>query len=157
MSRQRSLRHDRRAEHRVVAASVLPRSRTGRVGIGAWLVLACVVAFPVYALNRHAAVFDWRLLFGVPCLASATAYVAYRIDKRRAEAGERRISELTLHTIELCGGWPGAFLAQRRYRHKIAKRSYQFTFWLIILLHHLLAADSLAGWKYTRMLIDGIR
>lgn len=134
-----------------------PRGGTGRVGIRALLGLACALAFPVYVLSRHAAVIDWRVLFGIPCLASATAYVAYRIDKRRAEAGEWRISELTLHAIELCGGWPGAFLAQRRYRHKIAKRSYQCTFWLIILLHHLLAADSLAGWQYTRMLLEGVR
>lgn len=154
MPSPRSARHKAGAHHRLVEAPSRHRSRNGRVGIGAWLGLACALAFPAYVLHRHAAVFDWRLLYGIPCLASATAYVAYRIDKRRAAAGAWRISELTLHTIEMCGGWPGAFLAQRRLRHKISKRSYQCTFWLIIALHHLVAADSLAGWQYARMLIE---
>jgi uncharacterized membrane protein YsdA (DUF1294 family) len=104
-------------------------------------------------LIHHASVLDWRLLFGIPCLASVTAYVVYQIDKHRAEAGEWRISESTLHTIEMFGGWPGAFVAQRRFRHKITKPSYQFAFWFIIVLHHLLALDSLLGWKYAKMLI----
>lgn len=154
MPSPRSARHKAGANRRLVEAPSRQPSRNGRVGIGAWLGLAGVLAFPVYVLNHHAAILDWRFLFGIPCLASATAYAAYRIDKRRAEAGGRRISERTLHTIELCGGWPGAFLAQRRFRHKIAKRSYQCIFWLIIALHYLLAVDSLTGWKYARRLID---
>jgi hypothetical protein len=30
------------------------------------------------------------------------------------------------------GGWPGAFVAQRRLRHKCVKRKYQIVFWLIV-------------------------
>jgi len=40
-----------------------------------------------------------------------------------------------LHLLELLGGWPGAFLAQRRLRHKCSKRRYQFVFWLIVLAY----------------------
>ena len=32
---------------------------------------------------------------------------------------------MTLHTLELIGGWPAAFLAQRWLRHKCSKRSFQ--------------------------------
>jgi uncharacterized membrane protein YsdA (DUF1294 family) len=125
----------------------------GRVGLGAWLGLAGCLLIPVGALLRQAAVMDWRLLLGIPCLASAAAYVAYGLDKQRAEAGEWRISEATLHALEMLGGWPGGFLAQRRFRHKISKPSYLAVFWLTVALHHLLAVDSLLGWKYTRMLL----
>ena len=37
--------------------------------------------------------------------------------------------------VELLGGWPGALLGQRRFRHKTRKRSYQLVFWLIGALH----------------------
>ncbi len=52
--------------------------------------------------------------------------------------------------LELIGGWPGAFLAQRVFRHKISKRSYQVEFWIIVLLHQFLALDSLFGWRFTK-------
>ncbi len=70
-------------------------------------------------------------------LMSAIAFTAYRLDKSRAIHGRRRISEATLHTIELLGGWPGAWAAQRVLRHKTAKTSYLVVFWGIGALHAL--------------------
>jgi uncharacterized membrane protein YsdA (DUF1294 family) len=100
---------------------------------------------------------DWRVLAGVPVLVSLFAFFAYRRDKRRAEAGEWRIPESTLHLIELVGGWPGAFLAQRQFRHKTAKLPFQVTFWLIVLTHQFLAIDSLTGWRLTREAVRFVR
>lgn len=73
----------------------------------------------------------------------------YGSDKRRAQAGEWRIPEFTLHFAELAGGWPGAFLAQRIFRHKTSKISYRIVFWLIVLLHQYIALDSLMNWRLT--------
>jgi len=50
----------------------------------------------------------------------------------------------------LLGGWPGAFLAQRRFRHKCSKVSYQVVFWVIALTYQLVAFDSLQEWKWMR-------
>jgi uncharacterized membrane protein YsdA (DUF1294 family) len=86
-------------------------------------------------------------------VVSLFAFAANWTDKRRAEAGEWRIPESTLHTAELAGGWPGAFLAQRMFRHKTAKESYQVVFWLIVLLYQLVALDSLLGWRFTKALL----
>lgn len=68
-------------------------------------------------------------------LMSVVAVTAYWMDKRRAGTGAWRISEATLHGIELLGGWPGALVAQRVFRHKWRKGSYMLVFWLIVALH----------------------
>jgi uncharacterized membrane protein YsdA (DUF1294 family) len=88
-----------------------------------------------------------RGLSGLPLLAyglaSGLAFAVYGYDKRQAKAGEWRIPEKVLHTIELLGGWPGALLAQQVFRHKTRKLSYQLWFWLIVTLHQALWIDVL--------------
>jgi uncharacterized membrane protein YsdA (DUF1294 family) len=116
--------------------------------------LAVLLVAPVIALSRLAPAIDWRILAGVPVAVSFFTWLAYWSDKRRAEAGEWRIPEATLHLGELLGGWPGAFLAQRQLRHKTAKVSYQIVFWLIVLVHQFVAVDFLLGWKLTKGLVQ---
>ena len=70
-------------------------------------------------------------------LMSALAFALYGVDKRRAARGVWRISEATLHTIELLGGWPGSLLGQRMFRHKWRKTSYVVVFWTIVAAHVL--------------------
>lgn len=129
---------------------------SARIGWGAWLAFSAMIALPVFAISRHIHAFDWRILFGVPVVLSALTFLAYRADKRRARDGHWRIAESTLHTMEILGGWPGAFLAQRRYRHKTAKASYQLAFWTIVFLHHVIAIDSLLGWKFATLVMEAI-
>lgn len=81
---------------------------------------------------------------------SLITFGLYFTDKRRAQAGEWRIPESTLHLAELLGGWPGAFLAQRALRHKNSKGAYQVIFWLIVALYEFLAIDALRGWPLVR-------
>lgn len=68
-------------------------------------------------------------------LMSVMTVCAYAHDKQAARRGDRRTPEVTLHALELLGGWPGAFMAQRLIRHKNAKVSYQIVFWLIVAVH----------------------
>jgi uncharacterized membrane protein YsdA (DUF1294 family) len=75
---------------------------------------------------------------------SLLTFGIYAWDKRAARRGQERVPEITLHTLELFGGWPGAFLAQRMLRHKNAKVSYQIVFWLIVSLH---ACAWIAAWR----------
>ena len=81
------------------------------------------------------------LLYGV---MSLLCYACYFYDKRAAERGHWRISEKSLHLLELLGGWPGALFAQRSLRHKNKKLSYQLVFWLIVSLHIVFWGDTLA-------------
>lgn len=78
------------------------------------------------------------------------SYLSYAADQRRARENEWRISESGLHLTELLGGWPGGFLAQRRWRHKCSKGSYQLVFWLIVLAYQFAAYDSLQHWQYAK-------
>lgn len=77
---------------------------------------------------------------------SLLTFAIYAFDKRRAVKEGERTPETMLHLLELIGGWPGAFLGQRLLRHKSAKISYQFVFWLIVLAYEIVAADWLLGW-----------
>lgn len=128
-------------------------SRDGGLGVTALVVLLVLLVAPVLALWRLSPVIDWRVLVGVPLAVSFFTWLAYGSDKRRAEAGEWRIPEATLHLGELLGGWPGAFLAQRQFRHKTSKISYQILFWLVVLLHQFVAVDFLLGWRLTKGLL----
>jgi uncharacterized membrane protein YsdA (DUF1294 family) len=68
-------------------------------------------------------------------IMSAVCFMLYRADKKAALSGKWRKSEFSLHLVELLGGWPGGFIAQRIYRHKTKKKSYRIIFWSIVFLH----------------------
>ena len=127
--------------------------RADGITLSTAVTLTILLIIPGVALSRLTSWIDWRLLVGVPAVVSIYTFFAYRSDKRRAQAGEWRIPESTLHTAELLGGWPGGFLAQQAFRHKTSKSSFQFTFWLIVLTHEYLAFDWLLQWKFTRELL----
>jgi uncharacterized membrane protein YsdA (DUF1294 family) len=65
-------------------------------------------------------------------LASLACFGAYAQDKSAARAGRRRTPERSLLLLGLVGGWPGGLLAQRCLRHKTAKASFQFKFWISV-------------------------
>ncbi|MDZ5605429.1 DUF1294 domain-containing protein [Pseudomonas sp. RP23018S] len=80
----------------------------------------------------------WALL--VYPVASLLSVLLYWRDKHQARVNGQRIPENALHLSELCGGWPGALVAQQRLRHKTRKVSYQVVFWVIVALHQALWA-----------------
>ena len=126
----------------------------GRITVTAVLFLTCLLVLPVVALLRHGA--DWRWLSAVGLMMSLLSYASYAVDKQRAKEKAWRLSENGLLLMDLLGGWPGAFLAQRRFRHKCSKRSFQFFFWLIVLAYQLVAFDSLQNWQVSRTVLGGI-
>jgi len=90
-------------------------------------------------VNDHALLL--ALTFHLPAIVtayavmSAVTFIVYFLDKARAIRGRWRVSEWTLHLLELCFGWPGALVAQRFFRHKLYQRHYMVVFWLIVLVH----------------------
>jgi uncharacterized membrane protein YsdA (DUF1294 family)/cold shock CspA family protein len=88
----------------------------------------------------------WPLL-AYPVVSLLT-FALYWDDKRNARRGTWRTSEAMLHFFELMGGWPGALLAQQKFRHKTRKVSFQVVFWTIVLAHQALWA--LIAWSMPR-------
>ena len=68
-------------------------------------------------------------------LLSLIAFAAYAADKAQAATRRQRISEQALHLVSLLGGWPGALVAQRHFRHKTRKTRFQVLFLATVLLH----------------------
>jgi uncharacterized membrane protein YsdA (DUF1294 family) len=72
---------------------------------------------------------------GVVAVMSCASFAAYWADKRRAVSGGRRVPERTLHLLAFLGGWPGAMLAQRHFRHKTRKVPFRIVFWAVVVQH----------------------
>ncbi|MEA3189075.1 MAG: hypothetical protein QOD99_2905, partial [Chthoniobacter sp.] len=102
-----------------------PRRLRGNLSVAAMILLTALLLFPALAGWRLARSFDLRFIFGYLVSISALTFGLYWHDKRRAQADGWRTPESTLHLVELLGGWPAAFLAQRTFRHKISKTRYQ--------------------------------
>ena len=73
-------------------------------------------------------------------LFSAVAFLMYGADKSAAEQGKWRTKESTLHTIALVGGWPGALVARRVFRHKTTKQPFRTIFWVTVIANCLALA-----------------
>lgn len=94
----------------------------------------CPAAVMVLALEiQDILEIPWPILV-YACMSGIT-FVFMAGDKYKARKGKRRISEATLHGLELAFGWPGSLLAQHLCRHKRRKKSYQVAFWFIVILH----------------------
>lgn len=68
---------------------------------------------------------------------SVLSYLMYWRDKSTAQHGRSRsrTPESHLHLSDLLGGWPGGLIAQQQFRHKTVKQTFQFAFWLTVVLN----------------------
>ena len=67
-------------------------------------------------------------------LINATTFLAFGIDKRRAERRLGRVPEARLLQLTMLGGGAGAFAAQQMFRHKTRKQPFQTRVRLIVAL-----------------------
>lgn len=113
-------------------------------------IMVLLALIPAAALIKLSGLLDWRILAGYALVISLFTWFLYRKDKQQAERGGWRTPEATLHALEVFGGWPAAFVAQRWFRHKITKRIYQVNFWAIVVLHQFIAFDYLQDWHWSQ-------
>lgn len=76
-----------------------------------------------------------RVLVWLYLGTSVLAFFMYWQDKSAARNGRWRTKESSLLFWGLLGGWPGAFVAQRMFRHKSAKVEFQISFWGTVLVN----------------------
>lgn len=120
-----------------------------------WIpLLLALLVLPCLAILKTFEADSWPIVTGYLVLISLSTFGLYWHDKRRARNGGWRVTEKLLHLLELLGGWPAAFLAQRLLHHKNSKRSYQIAFWLIVALHQAIALDYLLAWRISSRLFN---
>lgn len=127
-----------------------PQDARGQFHVSHALTLIALLILPAWATWQLASAEHIAWIAAWVVLASVITYTLYAWDKRSARRGENRIPENVLHFWELIGGWPGAFLAQRSLRHKCIKVSYQCVFWLIVASHQYIALDWPLDWRFFR-------
>ena len=131
------------------------RRAAGSFGFVALLLLVGLLVFPVVAIAKLR--IDPTVAAVYALLVNGATYLVYGSDKTRAQERAWRIPEIVLHFLEVMGGWPGAFVAQRRLRHKCVKLGYQVTFWLIVALHQYVAFGFLQRWELPLAILRAIR
>ena len=135
------------------STSAAPRQRRAADSPAQWGT-ASMFALPAFLLVYLAVAVIWRVPGWVAALyagASVVCALVYAIDKSAAVAGRWWVSESTLHTLSLVGGWPGALVAQQVLRHKSNKAAFRAVFWATVVtnvagfvaIHSPLAA----GWR----------
>ena len=73
-------------------------------------------------------------LFAYLIAINISTFLLYGYDKLIAPTKLLRIPEWNLHAIALLGGSPAGLLAQKFFRHKSIKSSFQLIYWIIVLL-----------------------
>ena len=96
---------------------------------GLMLVWAGLLAWGVWAQRLPL----WTLA-ALAALNVVTLWM-YATDKNAARSDRRRIPESQLHLISLLGGWPAAWLAQQKMRHKSSKAEFRAGYWVTIVLN----------------------
>ena len=89
------------------------------------------------------------LMFGL------VSFAVYGFDKRAARRGDWRVTETSLHGIDLIGGIAGGLAGQAAFRHKTRKDGFVVATTLIALLHlAALSALALGLWRLPAVLFD---
>ena len=80
-----------------------------------------------------------QMFLSILLFFNALCFLLFALDKRKAQHGQRRISEKTLHLATLPGAAPGAWAAIFLLHHKNRKAA----FWSVTLLITLLQGAAL--------------
>ncbi len=126
-------------------------SPKGKWGLSSILILLALLILPTLAVIKLQWPLHWVSIYVLGVSLSTVGF--YALDKKRARAGGRRIPEKILHLLELMGGWPGAWVAQRYLRHKTAKVSYRVVFAIILLAYQGLSLDTLLDGQAHRAIL----
>lgn len=127
----------------------MKRGRRGAARRPGWRLMRAVLVTAAFftGLVVLSPATQWQWFAGFYALMSAISFSLYGLDKRASTRGGRRTREARLHLVELLGGWPGALLAQRVFRHKTRKTSFQVMYYVAVVtnlaaLAWMLYADS---------------
>jgi len=69
---------------------------------------------------------------------NSTTFLLYGYDKYLSQTDKLRIPEKLLHLLAILGGSPAGLIAQRFFKHKTLKISFQVLYWGIVLTQILI-------------------
>jgi len=72
-------------------------------------------------------------IIGYIIAINITTFLLYGYDKMIASTDKLRVPEYNLHALALLGGSPAGLSAQKFFRHKTLKGSFQLIYWFIVL------------------------
>lgn len=121
----------------------------GKITLGTLIFITILLLIPSLAIYKLTRTLSISPIYPVAYLLviNLITFTEYKTDKQRARLKLARTPEIALHLWEIIGGWPAALLAQRKYRHKCSKSSYQSIYWFIIILHLFISTDYLLKWR----------
>ncbi|ENU20991.1 hypothetical protein F994_00457 [Acinetobacter bohemicus ANC 3994] len=99
--------------------------------------IACIAYILALAVFSIAGLLNGMVLLFISII-NAMTYWMYAQDKEAALQGNRRVPEQTLHILSFLGGWPTAWLAQEKLRHKTEKQPFRKIYFCTIGLNILL-------------------
>lgn len=111
-----------------------PKKRSAQVK---WIPTLAVIYILTMALCSLLGLISAMVLL-VMVFINLLTYWCYAQDKQAAGLDRHRISERNLHLLAFLGGWPAAWLAQQRLRHKTQKATFQKVYLLSIIFNILL-------------------
>ena len=92
-------------------------------------VISFVLMLLVFAYSSQ----QMHLLLAYLIAINLTTFLLYGYDKFISSGERLRVPELNLQALSLLGGSPAALLAQKFFRHKTIKGSFQVVYWLIVI------------------------
>ena len=99
--------------------------------------IACIGYILALAVFTMAGLLSGMVLLFISVI-NAITYWMYAQDKEAALQGNRRVPEQSLHLLSFLGGWPTAWLAQEKLRHKTQKQPFRKIYFCTIALNILL-------------------
>lgn len=99
--------------------------------------ILCVIYIIALVILTTTGLLDSLALFFISIINVMT-YWFYSQDKEAAQLNQRRVPENTLHILAFLGGWPAAWLAQQRLRHKTQKQPFRKVYFCTIFFNILL-------------------
>ncbi|CEI53661.1 DUF1294 domain-containing protein [Acinetobacter bereziniae] len=99
--------------------------------------IICIVYIVALAILSISGLLNGMILLFVSIINVMT-YWFYAQDKEAAQINQRRVPENTLHILAFLGGWPAAWLAQQRLRHKTQKQPFRKIYFCTIVFNILL-------------------
>ncbi|RKZ91683.1 MAG: hypothetical protein DRR19_06485 [Candidatus Parabeggiatoa sp. nov. 1] len=80
----------------------------------------------------------WNIIVAYIASVNLSTFLFYGYDKMIAGSSLLRVPEWVLHSLSICGGSPAGLIAQKIFRHKTIKKSFQLVYWAIVIIQAII-------------------